>query len=243
LKNESPSPKIKDVFLALIVAFLAGFVWCQNEFEVASVKLEPHNGALTRDAVLMNIPVMRGGPGTNSPARIHYAHVTLKRLITKAYGVHSDQVLGPAWLTSEKYTVDATLPEHASEEQFEEMLQNLLAQRFRLIFQRGERDFAVYNLVLASGGPKLKVSAVEAGSDLESDPTPLPTYRKLDREGCPVVDEGFHGAVGSVGADNCMIVRGYSMADLIKMLEMMWLSRPARILQIFRKRMWLIEQD
>src|ERR1039458_4518387 len=110
------------------------------EFEAASVKwLTPAPAQLplgpdpsSSSLAAMRIPTTMGGPGTSSPGRIHYANVTLMRLIMKAYGIQSDQVNGPDRLISDKYMVDAIVPSGASMEQFRQMLQNLLVKRFRL---------------------------------------------------------------------------------------------------------------
>src|SRR5580658_5769400 len=47
------------------------------------------------------------------------------------------------------------LPDTTSE-QFQKMLQNLLVERFHLVFHREERDFPGYELVVDKGGPKFK---------------------------------------------------------------------------------------
>lgn len=112
------------------------------------------------------MPVMKGGPGTSSHGRIHYTGVTLMGLITKAYELGVDQVDGPGWLREDRYTVDAIVPSAAGQEQFRQMLQNLLVERFKLTIQWDEKEFRVYRLVIAEGGSKLKFSAVsEAGED------------------------------------------------------------------------------
>src|ERR1700693_3069139 len=51
-----------------------------------------------------------GGPDTRDPGRIHYPRVTLKALLMNAYDVRETQILGPAWLDREWYSIEATMP-------------------------------------------------------------------------------------------------------------------------------------
>ncbi len=186
------------------------------EFEVASVKTEPppSMGAL---------PTVRGGPGTGEPGRIHYSGVTLMTLLTKAYGMYPDQIFGAKWLISEMYTVDAVVPARATKEQFAQMLGNLLVKRFKLVLEPGEREFTVYNLVVANGGSKLRSSpSAEIVTDASTaESLALPAAQlSLDNDGCPVLRPGTRGVIGSVGASNCTAFRRYSTSDLAKALEM-----------------------
>jgi uncharacterized protein (TIGR03435 family) len=191
------------------------------EFEAASVKWNP-------DSIGLVLPIMKGGPGTSSPGRIHYSGTSLMQLLTKAYRVYPDQVLGPGWLIYEKYAIDATFPPGTSEAAFESMLRSLLVQRFSLALHWEEKEFTVYELAVAKSGPKLKASTLKPSADgasagvSDDEGVALPgPPSKLDSDGCPVLPPGAHGAVGSVGSGHCMAFRQYSLQDLIKALEMM----------------------
>ncbi len=65
-------------------------------------------------------------------------------------------------MTSERFDVLAKLPEGASREQVPEMLQALLAERFKLTVHRESKEHAVYALVVGKNGPKLKESPPDA---------------------------------------------------------------------------------
>ena len=102
---------------------------------------------------------MRGGPGTGDPGRITSARATLSDLLARAYDVWLDQISGPAWLNDRSayaYRIDATLAPNTTMEQFRLMLQNLLAERFHLRLHHETKTRPGYELVVASGGPKLK---------------------------------------------------------------------------------------
>jgi uncharacterized protein (TIGR03435 family) len=109
-------------------------------FTVASVKTSP------------------GGPPSivADPGRIDYNNITLKTIITRAYGVKDYQVSGPAWLSSQVYQVTATMAPDTSEKAFQVMFQSLLTERFQLKLHRTSQEMAVYALVPAKGGPKLQ---------------------------------------------------------------------------------------
>ena len=188
------------------------------QFPVASVKLQS-------ESVQMGPPVMRGGPGTADPGLIRYSGVTLMTLITKAYSVYPDQVLGPNWLASTRYTLEATIPVGASKQDLAIMLRNLLVGRFQLILRKERKDFTVYNLVPAKGGPKLRRSSVAEDQwrdDIPDPPRTLPIRVRSDANGCPVIrGDAGRSAVGRVGEQNCTSFIGYSISQLVKVLEMM----------------------
>jgi uncharacterized protein (TIGR03435 family) len=126
-------------------------------FEVASIKLGDHGPSLPP---FINGPSemrmrFQGGPGSKSPERINYVGVTLKMLIQRAYNLLPEQVIGPDWLSKDKYTVTAKLPTETTSEQCRLMLQNLLSERFQLRLHRETRGIRIYHLVVAKSGPKL----------------------------------------------------------------------------------------
>src|ERR1017187_1636471 len=95
-------------------------------FEVASVKpAEPQAMGMMRVR-------MSGGPGTPDPGQLTYSNVSLKDILINAYAVKGYQINGPKWLDSERFDIVAKIPKGATKEQFQLMLQNLLAERFKL---------------------------------------------------------------------------------------------------------------
>jgi len=158
-----------------------------------------------------------GGPGANDPGRIHYPGISLKNLLMNAYDVKTFQVGGPNWLPTELFQVDATMPPDTSREQFRVMLQNLLAERFKLTLYRETRELSVYALVVARNGPKLKMPA---DVPYESGPPPAPSGPpKLGPDGFPLTANlaGRRGIFfqGSILGDRCRIIaQQQSMRDL-----------------------------
>jgi uncharacterized protein (TIGR03435 family) len=99
---------------------------------------------------------------------LSYTKVPLTSIIRRAYGVEAAQISGPTWLDSEAYDVTAKLPADTPLPRLQSMLQALLAERFKLAVHRQKKTFAAYALVVAKGGPKLRLS--ESGG-LSYNPT------------------------------------------------------------------------
>ena len=125
-------------------------------FEVASVKpAAPLNaGQILSGQAHVGIRI--------DAARVDIGSMSLADLIRVAYRVKAYQVSGPDWMGSERFDVLAKLPEGASREQVPEMLQALLAERFKLTVHRESKEHAVYALVAGKNGPKLKESPPDA---------------------------------------------------------------------------------
>lgn len=129
-------------------------------FEVASVKpAAPMPGKAGE--------IMRAG---GDPGRIDDLNFSLRDLIRQAYQLKDYQIVGPEWLGSERYDVMAKVPEATSTGQKWVMLQNLLAERFRLQVHREKKDLPAYALAVAKGGPKLK-QHVDAPEDAGGGPS------------------------------------------------------------------------
>ena len=131
-------------------------------FEVASIR-----PAAPRPAVFMpgapgsprTCPVTGcGGPGTSEPGRITFINASLRNLIRVAYNLELYQLEAPGWLESARFDVIATLHPGSTRDEANLMLQNLLADRFQLKLHRETRELAVYALLVAQGGAKLKRS-------------------------------------------------------------------------------------
>jgi uncharacterized protein (TIGR03435 family) len=130
----------------------------------------------------------RGGPGTSDPGRIHYPAITLKLLLATAYDVKELQISGPDFLNSERFDVQATMPPETTKEQFHIMLQNLLADRFKMTVHRETKELPMYSLVVAKSGPKLKESPEISAEEASKEPAPPPLLTgppKMGPDGFP----------------------------------------------------------
>ncbi|HXX45742.1 MAG TPA: M56 family metallopeptidase [Candidatus Acidoferrales bacterium] len=129
--------------------------------------------------VIKEVSVKPEPPPDPDPMVLHMVHFgltpsgtftaegfTLRMLIQEAYGVESDQVSGgPDWLSSEKFDLEAKLapgnpaaprPSLNQMELFnQQVMQPILANRFKLSVHREIRYLPVYALTVAEGGSKL----------------------------------------------------------------------------------------
>ena len=160
----------------LTVLTIAATAQCAQlpAFEVASVKQAPARSERAR---------MRGGPGTDDEEQISFTNVTLTNILLRAYDVKNYQVTGPAWLSTERYDIVAKVPPGTTKEQFNVMLQNLVAERFHLALHHETREFQGYELVAGKSGSKLKASE-ELGPG-SAEPAAPP---KTDANGFPQLD-------------------------------------------------------
>ncbi len=125
-------------------------------FEVASIK-----PAAPQEMGRMMIGT-RGGPGTPDPTHATFTNVNLTMLINMAYGVRDYQVTAPSWMDTTRFDITAKVPDGASKEDFRLMLQNLLAERFKLVVHKESKEVPIYALLVGKSGPKLKESPKEA---------------------------------------------------------------------------------
>jgi uncharacterized protein (TIGR03435 family) len=128
------------------------------KFEVASVKPSPDPSARIAAG-------MMPGRGTNiNPTRFDMAFASLLTLIGMAYKVDPFQIAGPDWMATDRFDIVAGIPEGATRDQIPQMLQALLAERFKLAVHRELGDRPVYALVVGRDGPKLKETPVDAAT-------------------------------------------------------------------------------
>lgn len=99
------------------------------------------------------LEVFSGGPGTGRAT--FEGTTTLETLINMAYDLGLGRLAGPSWISSEWYAVSARYPSGTTGEQFRQMLANLLAERVGLVIHQVTKEVIGYELIVASGGPKL----------------------------------------------------------------------------------------
>ncbi|HET9216327.1 MAG TPA: TIGR03435 family protein [Terriglobia bacterium] len=145
----------------------------QDAFEVASVKLLAPSSEAARNAkrfeefqfALTGCSSGSGGTVRIDPGRLSISATTVSSLVIAAYGKDCTLVEGgPAWARSgEYYEITAVLPtgtprytaqdlQDGNAPELERMLQNLLADRFRLVLRRELREMSAYVLTVGSPG-------------------------------------------------------------------------------------------
>ncbi len=113
-------------------------------FDVATVKLNPSGDAGWQ----------LGPPGHGS---VTIKNLQLHRIIASSFRVQDSMVFGPGWLDDTRYDIVGKGPDpNASNPEVWEMMRSLLAERFKLKYHIESREFSIYALTVAKGGPKLK---------------------------------------------------------------------------------------
>ncbi|HVY94914.1 MAG TPA: TIGR03435 family protein [Bryobacteraceae bacterium] len=130
----------------LIFLLVGGTACAQVTFEAATI-----------DPVEMTLAQAIGG---RSSVTIDDSFATFRgqspvQLIQRAYGVLADQIINlPDSSRGVNFDIRAKIPAGVSKDQVPEMLQALLAERFKLVVHRQEEQRKLYQLTVAPGGTK-----------------------------------------------------------------------------------------
>ena len=119
---------------------------------------------------------------------------TLTTLIGYAFRISPDRVKGPDWMAGRqppRFEIVAKLPEGAAERQVPEMLQELLADRFKLAVHRGTTEHMFYALAVAKEGLKVKEAAPGAVVELDATPGTIAPFGDVVTRTTPAPGGGF----------------------------------------------------
>jgi uncharacterized protein (TIGR03435 family) len=171
--------------------------------EVASIR--PSDPATCKEYPIMD----------NHGDRYDMRCVKTKFLIQTAFGVRDFQIAGgPIWIGSTQYDIAAKTESSPNESGVSEkrineltdeerqskgdrlraMLQSLLAERFQMRVRHEMKQLPVYLLVVANGGPKLKIST--KSSDDSGGLRPGPGFLAGNRIGVPFLSQTLSQIVG-----------------------------------------------
>jgi uncharacterized protein (TIGR03435 family) len=176
LQMLSVSMKLRGVAVAVLALWCAALVAQAPAtaaaptpaFEVATIKPTAPDAKAGRYITMQ---------GTN---RFIAKYYTLKLMIAAAYDL-SPKVIsgGPAWIDADHFDIVALTPGDARPSRPEQMamLRTLLADRFKLNFHREQKEFSIYLLEVAGGGPKLKESTAPASEPSQLISTVYPPQR------------------------------------------------------------------
>src|SRR5581483_1898477 len=99
-----------------------------------------------------------GGPGTDDPGRISVDGFHLRRLLLSLHNLRDDQLRAPDWMRDVQVDIVAKVPPGVTSVQARQMLAKLIEERFQMKLHRESESRPVYNLIVAKGGPKMKLS-------------------------------------------------------------------------------------
>ena len=177
--------QVERILRNLLTVFVyGGLVYGQTPdaasvFDVASVKPSPAPGPNRSMSRLVH-----GGPGSTDPGAITLQNMDLFSLIAMAFDIQSYQLAAPSWAATAKFDITAILPPGATRAQYRLMLQDLLANRFKLVLHHEKKEAQVFELVVAKKGTQLREAVNDSVPGDEGTlqppptaPTPPPGYR------------------------------------------------------------------
>jgi uncharacterized protein (TIGR03435 family) len=144
-------------------------------FEVASVK--PSGGCPP------SCGLIRPLPGNQT---YHIEGAPLRLIMTVAYTVTDRQISGgPAWLSTERFDIEAKAGRARTTDELHVMLQHLVEERFHLKLRHESREEPVWALTVNKGGSKMPVH-----DPADNDRPPIGGHmnRAADGSICPGID-------------------------------------------------------
>ena len=199
----------KIAILVLAIGLVAGAAAAQT-FEVASVKvappLDPQKILTGQQRIGMKVA------GSN----VDIESIGLPELLYLAFKVRPTQMKTPSWLnlsdpyaalTASRFAIHAKLPPGTGEEQVPQMLQALLADRFKLVFHRETKEQNAYALVVGKDGSKLEPSPPDEPkpADAQASARPDPVQVSGNPQTGMTIRAGSAGAMTmQMGPDGMM---------------------------------------
>ncbi len=177
-------------------------------FEVATIKLAPPLDLtkLAQEAAQGQMP--RIGPRVEG-SRAEYRSMVLRDLMALAYKVQPNQITGPDWIATQRFDIVAKVPDGATKDQINVMLQNLLEERFKMTLHRETKEHPVFALVVPKDGPKLKESPPDPAEPLDAAAPLKPGEMQIDGQQGPVrISRGADGSTTlNMGAQGTVKMR------------------------------------
>jgi uncharacterized protein (TIGR03435 family) len=162
---------MKSALTLLAIAALSSPVFAQTppntpKFAAADISLRARTG--TTNQPVMTGGVLRGG-------RYDLRNATMLDLIATAYSVSDRDLIsgGPSWLERNRFDIAAKAPEGTSPADVKLMLQDLLADRFKLVIRRETQPTSGFVLQVGKEKHKLK-EATGPGAGCQGTPQPQP---------------------------------------------------------------------
>jgi uncharacterized protein (TIGR03435 family) len=196
---------MRDILVLLLMA--SGALAAQTaSFEVVSVKESPPPNAAPAGTGVFSVSLYVGPrPGGRWEAR----NATLLMLLRSAFDGFSmpGQIVGaPPWAESARFDVNAIAEGDPPRSQMNEMVRQMLAERFKLKVRIEPREVDSYALILARNdgklGPGLRASAVDCQALAEArkrgEAPPAPRSQPGERPQCGTMGQVRNSPAGRV---------------------------------------------
>jgi uncharacterized protein (TIGR03435 family) len=139
--------------------FLAASALAQSPappaFEVASVKI---NELYRQDDRMTWRSSIESPPGS-----LTMRNVNMRMMVAWAWNIQRPKVSGPDWIDGPRYDIQAKAGLPAKVDEMRLMMQELLAERFKLEWRRETRQMEVLAVIVSKSGHKMKESAITEG--------------------------------------------------------------------------------
>jgi uncharacterized protein (TIGR03435 family) len=190
--SHRPMPLRNPIAAALLFVATGPFAFAQS----AAQPNPPSATPLTFEVVTIKPSHAPGWNMYPTTDGYHGIGVSLRQLVREAYGVFDPKLLtgGDGWIDADKFDLEAKFnpadvpnAKDLPYRQRADMLRAVLADRFQLKVHFEQKIFPVYNLVIATAGPKLKDAPPEHLHSAAWGPTCLHTQGRagiMAVEGC-----------------------------------------------------------
>jgi uncharacterized protein (TIGR03435 family) len=193
-------------------------------FEVATIRAAP-----PAMEVLQQLQSGKAKIGmTVDEGRVDMGFQSPADLMRIGFRVRQYQIQGPDWMAQPRFEIQAKIPAGVSKDLVPEMLQTLLAERFKLTYHREKKELPVYELIVGKGGLKLTESPDTPEAPLPDSPGAMsigtekgPMKIVQDGKGGSEMQGGaFSGTVRqSIGATGIHLeITKAKMAELVDLL-------------------------
>jgi len=209
----------KTLLTSGALLLMSGCIFGQENltFEVASIKPSAPPDASGR----VRIGPPRGGPGTSDPGQITWSNAPLISVVEAAYDKQLYQVTAPDWMVMARFDFNVKVPPGATKEQVAIMWRNLLKERFGMVAHHESKEFSVWELTVAKGGPKLKATELPASAEpFTGAGGPV----KLDANGFPQFEGTGMVSMTNMNQGNLashLTARAQTMRDFVSRLSQM----------------------
>ncbi len=197
---------------------LTGALLISACYAQSSVRLEFEAASVKPSSPPFDHFFCSGGPGSGDPGLFRCENFSLSNLVNWAYELGPNRLSAPDWMNAMAFDINAKVPKGTTPEQFRIMLQNLLADRFKLAAHHETRESQEYRLVVAKGGPKLKPAKQQsdAGGD---DAAAADAPKSLGSDGYPTFAKGESGTHSSFNGRTRMYEPRRTMGSLAAILS------------------------
>lgn len=209
-------PAQRIVCVCLLSLLSAPFLGAQNkpapkEFDVATIKPSaPLDMAkLAADVQAGRMP--RLGPFVDA-SHAEYIYLSLKDLLALAYKLKDYQISGPEWLATERFDINAKMPEGATKDDAPALLKALLADRFKLTAHTATEEHKVLALIVGKNGPVLKPTPPDPAPTADAPAAPGETQLK-GNDGTMRIKKNSDGSVTMNMGDKGTITQRVDMQE------------------------------